>query len=408
MDPFRNAQEQLLISAAHADIDENILRILMEPQRVISVSIPVVLDNGNTKLFQGYRSQYNNARGPFKGGIRYHPDVTLSEVKALSMWMAWKCAVAELPFGGGKGGVIVDPKQLSNGELERLSRGYIRSIASFIGPDLDVPAPDVNTNSQIMAWMRDEYEKSVGKQAPAVITGKPVEFGGIHGREQATALGGIFVLQQALNVLKIREKTVAVQGIGNVGGHIAKLLEERDYKVVAVSDSKGAIYNPDGLKMAEVWDHKKKTGGVSGTIGSKMMSNDELLELPVSILIPSALENVINEDNANDINAEMVLEMANGPTNVKADTILHEKKIPVIPDILANSGGVCVSHSEWVQNREGSVWSLEKVNRLLGERMQRAFLDVHSFAQEKKITLRTAAQALAVQRVAHAIKLRGY
>ena len=406
-DPFKNAQEQLLIAAPYANIEEDLLRILMEPQRILEVNIPVRMDNGSVKVFAGFRSQHNNARGPFKGGIRYHPDVTLSEVKALSMWMSWKCAVAGLPFGGAKGGIIVDPKKLSKEELERLSRGYVRAIANYIGPDIDVPAPDVNTNSQVMAWMKDEYERIIGKQAPAVITGKPIELGGIHGREEATALGGIFVLHQALNAFDIKGKTVAIQGIGNVGGHIAKLLEQRDYKVIAISDSKGAVYNQAGLKCKEVFDHKKKTGSVVGTIGTKTISNDELLELPVSILVPSALENVINEKNAASIQAKIILEMANGPSTVKADEMLGEKKIIVIPDILANAGGVVVSYFEWAQNREGSIWPLEKVNTMLGEKMELAFSEVFKFSQSRNIPLRTAAQALAIQRVGNAIMLRG-
>ncbi len=407
-DPFKTAQEQLRQAAAHANIDENILQVLFEPHRILNVSIPVVLDNGSVRLFEGYRVQHNDARGPFKGGIRFHPAVSLSEVKALAMWMTWKCAIAGLPFGGGKGGVIVNPKELSHGELERLSRGYIRSISRYIGPNQDVPAPDVNTNSQIMAWMRDEYERAVGHQAPAIVTGKPVEFGGIHGRDQATGLGGVFALQQALEVFKIPDKTVAVQGIGNVGGHIARLLEEREYKVVAISDSSGAVHNPSGINVNEVWEHKKKSGSVQGAVGTRSISNDELLELPVSVLIPAALESAITVQNANSIRAKLILEMANGPLTVQADSILYQKNIPVIPDVLANAGGVCVSHSEWVQNREGSLWPLEKVNRMLGERMRAAFLDVHSFAQAKKVSMRVAAQALAVQRVAHAAKLRGF
>ena len=406
-EPFKNAQEQLMIAAPHANIEEDLLRTLMEPQRILEVNIPVRMDNGSVKVFAGFRSQHNNARGPFKGGIRYHPDVTLSEVKALSMWMSWKCAVASLPFGGAKGGIIVDPKKLSKEELERVSRGYVRAIANYIGPDIDVPAPDVNTNSQVMAWMKDEYERIIGKQAPAVITGKPIELGGIHGREEATALGGIFVLHQALNAFDIKGKTVAIQGIGNVGGHIAKLLEQRDYKVIAISDSKGAVYNQAGLKCKEVFDHKKKTGSVVGTIGTKTISNDELLELPVSILVPSALENVINEKNAASIQAKIILEMANGPSTVKADEMLGEKKIIVIPDILANAGGVVVSYFEWAQNREGSIWPLEKVNTMLGEKMELAFSEVFKFSQSRNIPLRTAAQALAIQRVGNAIMLRG-
>ncbi|TAL57892.1 MAG: Glu/Leu/Phe/Val dehydrogenase [Nanoarchaeota archaeon] len=408
MDALKNAQEQLILAAKYANIDENILRILMQPKRIISVSIPVMMDKGSVRIFQGFRSQHNDARGPFKGGLRFHPEVSQQEVTALSMWMTWKCAVVDIPFGGGKGGIIVNPRDLSRGELERLSRGYIKAVANNIGPDIDVPAPDVNTTPQIMAWMRDEYEKIIGKQSPAVITGKPLEFGGIQGREQATGMGGVFVLQQALSVNKIKDKTVAIQGIGNVGGHIAKLLEDREYKIVAVSDSKGAIYNSSGLDIKEVFEHKKKNGSVEGTTGSKPLTNKELLELPVSILIPAALEGAINEENAKNIQAQLVLEMANGPTTTQADEILKQKKITIIPDILANAGGVSVSHSEWVQNREGSVWPLEKVNTLLGERMQRAFNDVNNFAKKKNIDLRTAAQALAVQRVAAAVKVRGF
>lgn len=406
--PFKSAQEQLLIVARKIDLEKDVLNILIEPKRSIEVEIPVRMDNGIIKVFKGFRSQHNDSRGPFKGGIRYHPDVSADEVKALSMWMTWKCAVVGIPFGGGKGGVICEPKKMSRGELERLSRGYIRAISKFVGMDIDVPAPDVNTNAQIMDWMLDEYELIIGKKQPAAITGKSIELGGSQGREDATGLGGVFVLVEAISDLSIKNKTVAVQGMGNVGHTIAKLLYRRGFKIVALSDSKGGIYNPEGINPEQAMICKLQKGTVTECPFGKKITNEELLELDADILIPSALENQITKENADKIKAKLILEMANGPTTPEADEILERKKVSVIPDILANAGGVTVSYFEWVQNREGCYWSEEDVNEKLSAIMKKAYYDVIQTAKKENCSLRTAAYILSVTRVANALKLRGF
>jgi len=410
--PFKSAQEQLLIVARKINLEKDVLNILIEPKRIIEVEISIRMDNGIVKVFKGFRSQHNDSRGPFKGGIRYHPDVSADEVKALSMWMTWKCAVANIPFGGGKGGVICDPKKMSRGELERLSRGYVRAISKFIGMDIDVPAPDVNTNAQIMDWMLDEYELIIGKKQPAAITGKSIGLGGSEGREDATGLGGVFILVEAVSDLGIKNKTVAVQGMGNVGFTIAKLLYKRGFKIVALSDSKGGIYSPDGINPEQAMICKLEKGSVSeccqASPNCKKITNEELLELNVDILIPSALENQITKENADKIKAKLILEMANGPTTPEADEILERKKISVIPDILANAGGVTVSYFEWVQNRQGYYWTEEDVNEKLGLIIKKAYYDVIRTAKKENCSLRTAAYILSVSRVANALKLRGF
>ncbi len=421
--PFENAMRQLENAAQY--IKGRSIDILKQPQREIHVNIPVVMDDGSLKIFQGYRVQYNNARGPYKGGIRFHPAVDLSEVKALAFWMAIKCAVADLPLGGGKGGIIVDPKTLSEKELERLSRGYARAIADVIGPDKDVPAPDVNTNGVIMGWMKDEYVKAENQKSKvesqqekerlrATFTGKLIKDGGSEGREEATGLGGLYVLKAILS--KRNDKfqitndklTVAVQGFGNVGYNIAKFLIDAGMTVVAVSDSKGGIYVPDGINPALTLECKKKNGYLAGCYCSgsvcdlakgKPISNEALLELPVDILVPSALENVITAENAGKIQAKVVLEMANGPTTPEADDLLFQKGIPVIPDVLSNSGGVTVSAFEWEQNLKGEHWTKEKVNKQLEEKMQKAAGDVWEASQKLNINLRTAAFVLGLERI---------
>lgn len=421
--PFENAMKQLaraasLISdpAVQAKVNK-----LHEPQNILNVDIPVEMDNGTTQTFKGYRVQYNNARGPYKGGIRFHPQVSMDEVKALAFWMAMKCAVADLPLGGGKGGVVVDPKTLSQGELERLSRGYARAIASAIGPDKDVPAPDVNTNGVIMGWMVDEFMKvykEEGKEAPqtlrATFTGKAIADGGSEGREEATGLGGLFVLQAILEKLGKKDGlTAAVQGFGNVGYNVAKFLVSAGIKVVAVSDSKGGIHVPEGLDPEMTLECKKKTGMLAGCYCSgsvcdakkgKQIQNGELLELPVDILVPSALESVLTAENAGNVKAKVVLEMANGPTTPEADATLYKKGTVVIPDILANSGGVTVSCFEWEQNLKGEHWTKDEVNAKLKEKMNNAAGDVWDASKKYNTDMRTAAFVVALERIARAMK----
>jgi glutamate dehydrogenase len=408
MNPFEIAQKQFDDVAEILELDKGIYAMLKEPKRFLEVKIPVKMDNGTVRIFTGYRVQHNDSRGPFKGGIRFHQDVTPEEVKALAMWMTWKCAVVGIPFGGSKGGVIVNPKELSKAELEKLSRGYIRAIHMIIGPDVDVPAPDVGTNAEIMAWMLDEYEKITGKKSPAVITGKPVERFGSKGRDLATSRGGLFVLERALKKMKaVKRKgalTVAVQGFGNVGYGFAKLAYKAGFKVVAVSDSKGGIYSENGIDIDAVTEHKKKTGSVINFENSRNITNEEILELDVDVLVPAALEKQITEQNAGRIKAKLVLELANGPTTIEADEILLKKNIPVIPDILANSGGVAVSYFEWLQNRRKKYWEEEKVNRKLEKLMKNAFDGIYKVYKEKGVSMRKAADIVAVQKVAEAMK----
>ncbi|MFZ2025638.1 MAG: Glu/Leu/Phe/Val dehydrogenase [Microgenomates group bacterium] len=419
INPFENAMKQLekaavFVGKSHSvqtSRDGENLEILKQPQRILNVTIPVKMDNGRTKIFQGYRVQFNNARGPYKGGIRFHPQVSLDEVKALSFWMAMKCAVADLPLGGGKGGVIVDPKTLSTSELERLSRGYVRAISDNIGPSKDVPAPDVNTTGQIMGWMVDEYIKLQQKKLTkketlklrSTFTGKLISDGGSEGREEATGLGGLFVLQAMLKKMKLLGKlTAAVQGFGNVGYNIAKFLHEQGFVVVAVSDSKGGIYNKEGLDPESVLAVKKKTGTLP-RIG-KAITNAALLELPVDVLVPSALESVITKANATKIKARVILEMANGPIASEADSILYKKGIVVIPDILANSGGVSVSAFEWEQNLKAQHWTKKAVNAKLKTKMEKAATDIWVMAKKIKTDLRTAAFVVALERILKAMK----
>ncbi len=382
-------------------IKEEVAERLRTPERILEVSIPVKMDDGGRKVFKGFRVQHNSARGPTKGGIRFHPSVNLDEVKALASLMTWKCALLDLPFGGAKGGVIVNPKELSERELERLSRGYIRRIAPFVGVDRDIPAPDVGTNSKVMAWMLDEYEKIVGKHEPGAITGKPLSLGGSQGREEATAQGAVYVLQEAVKTFDIKGKEVAIQGFGNAGMNLARKLDALGYRVVAVSDSKGTVYQEKGLNVEEVVKKKRKEGKVG-----KDMSNEELLELDVDILIPAAIEGQITEENADRIRAKLILEVANGPTTPRADEILREKGVIVVPDILTNAGGVTVSYFEWVQNRTGLYWNKEEVLEKLKERMVTSFTDVVEVMKKESVDMRTAAYILAVSKVVQAIRDR--
>ena len=413
-DPFEMAVRQLERAAQFMDISEEALEWLKKPMRILEVSVPIQMDDGSVKVFTGFRVQHNWARGPTKGGIRWHPAETLSTVKALATWMTWKCAVVDIPYGGGKGGIIVNPKELSEAEQERLARSYIRAIYDIIGPWTDIPAPDVYTNPKIMAWMMDEYEAISRRKGPAfgVITGKPPGVGGIVARMDATARGASFTVREAAKALgwdSLEGKTIAIQGYGNAGYFMAKIMSE-DYgmKVVAVSDSKGGIYNPDGLNADEVLAWKRKTGSVKDFPGATNITNEELLELEVDVLAPSAIEEVITEKNADNIKAKIIAELANGPTTPEADVILHEKGILVIPDFLCNAGGVTVSYFEWVQNINGFYWTVEETRKRLDDKMTKAFWDVYNTHKEKGINMRDAAYVVAVQRVYDAMKHRGW
>jgi len=411
LNPFKIAQSQLDRAAQKLKLDPGVHSILREPMREIHISIPVKMDDGSVKVFKGFRVQYNDARGPYKGGVRYHPDETIDTVRALAAWMTWKCAVMDIPLGGGKGGVICNPKEMSLGELERLSRGYIDLISPLIGPEKDIPAPDVYTTPQIMGWMMDEYSKLQGHYSPGVITGKPVEVGGSEGRDDATAMGGIYTVREAARHLKIdlKRATVAVQGYGNAGSFAAILSSEKfSSKVIAITDSKGGIYNKEGLDPQKVLQHKKKTGSVINFQGTKKISNKEILELDVDVLFPSALENVITKENAPMIKAKIVSELANGPTTPDADEILYKNGVFVIPDFLCNAGGVTVSYFEWIQNVTGNYWDEEKIYSQLDKKMTKAFKDVLETYLKEKVDMRTAAYMVAVQRVANAMKLRGW
>ncbi len=419
--PFENAMKQLDKAAGIIDLDKDIHEILKSPDRVVSVSIPVRMDNGDVKVFKGFRSQYNNALGVYKGGIRYHPGVTIDEVKALSFWMAIKCAVVNIPMGGGKGGVIVNPKEMSEGEIEKLSRGYIQKIWRLIGSDKDVPAPDVYTTPQIMAWMRDEYEKLVGHSDPGVITGKPLEQGGSEGRSFSTAQGGVYCVKELTEKMnwKPEETTIAIQGYGNAGSHMARILHSLGYKIKAVSDSKGGVYNEDGLDPEKV-EKLKKDGGLLGCycVGSvcnieevstegpcRAITNGQILELDVDILIPAALENVITAENVEAIKAKAVVELANGPTTPEADEILKEKGIVVVPDVLANAGGVTVSYFEWDQNVKGEHWTELEVLDKLEKIMKESFAAVWQAKEKYGVDMRTAAFAVAIDRIAAKMKI---
>lgn len=410
MNVFRNALAQLDAAAQAHGFEPNFLAVIRKPKRILEVSVPVLMDAGSVKVFDGYRVQYNDARGPFKGGIRFHPQTDLNEVKALAFWMAVKCAVVGVPFGGGKGGVTVDPKKLSKGELERLSRAYLRAIATNIGPDTDVPAPDVNTNPEIMGWMADEYAKVTGKFQPAVITGKPLALGGSQGRTAATGRGGLYALEEfaRLKGWEPKKLAVAVQGFGNVGFWFAKLAAKAGWRIVALSDSQGGIYAPKGLDPDKVMAYKKEKVSLVGFPGAQAVSNAKLLELPVDVLVPSALENQITDKNASRIKAAIVLEMANGPTTPEADVKLFKKGKAVIPDVLANSGGVAVSYFEWVQNRQGYYWSEAEVNAKLKPLMAEACGAVAKLAAEKNVSLRQAAFIVALKRIEEATLARGW
>jgi glutamate dehydrogenase (NAD(P)+) len=398
--PFENAMAQLDKVAKVKDFGVEFFARMREPNRDIRISIPVKMDDGTTKIFEGYRVEYNNARGPYKGGIRYHHDTEINEVKALAFWMALKCAVANIPMGGGKGGITVDPKKLSKGELERLSRGWVRGLSDILGPKKDVPAPDVNTTPEIMDWMADEFEKITGDKTRATFTGKPVGLGGSEGRGPATGLGGFYVFDSLRAQLGLPEScSVVVQGFGNVGSNAAEIFIEHGHKVIAMSDSKGGVYNPDGLDLKKLTEHKKTTGTLVRFAGAKDITNEELLALECDLLVPAAFENVITDQNAPNVKAKAVLELANGPITPEADEILFSKGIPVVPDILANSGGVTVSYFEWDQNLKGEHWSEKEVFEKLLPMMNDASQEIFKKATELKTSLRIGAFILALERI---------
>lgn len=410
MDVFGNAQEQIKKIAKIINLESNILAQLLEPQRILKVSLPIKMDSGKLRVFQGFRSQYNNARGPYKGGIRFHEGVTEAEVKALSAWMSWKTAVINIPLGGGKGGITINPKELSDRELEELSRAYIRAIAKFIGPDLDIPAPDVNTDPRIMGWMLDEYEKVMGRHIPGVITGKPLSVGGSAGRSYSTAQGGCYILEYAIKKIGLTPgSTVAIQGFGNVGYNMAQILEKAGFKIVSVSDSKGTATDcKNGLSVEMLMKYKKETGSVANYPGAQGSNKMECFEQEADILVPAALEGTIHKGNAEVVRAKVVLELANGPVTPEADEILNKKGIMVIPDILANAGGVAVSYFEQVQNAYGYYWTEKEVLEKLEKLMHEAFDDVWMKKEKYKTDLRTAAYILAIERVAQAMRDRGW
>lgn len=411
LNPFAIAQAQLDEAAAVLQLDPDMHAFLREPMREFHFSIPVRMDDGRTQTFRGFRVQYNDARGPAKGGIRFHPDETIDTVRALAAWMTWKTAVADVPLGGGKGGVICNPRQLSPGELERLSRGYMRAIHQYVGLTRDVPAPDVYTNPQVMAWMLDEYETLNGRHEPGVITGKPLLLGGSAGRSPATAMGGMVTIREAAKALSfpLEGATCAIQGYGNVGGYAHKLaVEVLGLRVVAVSDEFGAIYSAEGLDPAVVSIHQKRTGKVIGCPGATEITNAELLELDVDILIPAAIENQLTAQNANNIKARIIAELANGPTTPEADDILESKGIYIIPDFLCNAGGVTVSYFEMVQNAYQFYWDEALVQQRLDQKMSAAFKAVHQMTRSQKVPTRVAAYLVAVNRVAEAVRLRGW
>lgn len=431
--PFESALSLLRQAAEHIKLEDWVLKILSTPERSIEVYFPVSRDSGRVEIFKGFRVQYNNWLGPYKGGIRYHPRVDENEVRALAFWMTIKNAVVNVPFGGGKGGIEVDPKVLSVGELERLTRGFTKEIASSIGPEIDVPAPDVNTTAQIMEWLSEEYQNQIKSQASrfktkytksqlrGVVTGKPVGKGGSLGREEATGMGGFFIIEELVKKMGLKKPlTVAIQGFGNVGSHLAELLSKNGYKVVALSDSKGGIYDKsgEGFNIDLVKACKAEKGMISecfcvggtcdlGENNHGIITNEELLELPVDILVPAALEGVINADNVDKIKAKLILEMANGPITAEADAVLSKKGIPVVPDVLANAGGVTVSYFEWYQNMKNQSWTLKKVNDRLKAQMVDAFEQMWKIQKAKKVNMRIAAYILALQRLSEKADGRG-
>jgi len=397
------------IAARKLNLDEGLWKILRSPNREITVYIPVAMDDGRMEVFTGYRVQHSIARGPAKGGIRYAPDVTIDEVRALASWMTWKCAVVNIPFGGGKGGVICDPKKMSMAELERMTRRYTAELVEFIGPEKDVPAPDVNTNEQVMAWIMDTYSMHMRQTVTAVVTGKPLNMGGSRGRREATGRGVMVVCDEALKKLNLsRESTrVIIQGFGNVGSNAAKLMHEAGYKIIGIGEWDGGLYNKNGIDIESLWEHRYRNGSIHGFKGAEAYDTSELLLTDCDILIPAATENVVTSKNADRIKAKILAEGANGPTTAAADEILADKKVFVIPDILANAGGVTTSYFEWVQDRQGYFWKESVVNEQLDHIMRSSFEDVVRYAETHNVHNRIAAYMLAIDRVAYTIRQRG-
>ena len=407
--PWLSAEARFDYAAAKLGLDEGVRKVLKCPMREVTVNIPVLLDDGRIEVFTGYRVQHSIVRGPGKGGIRYAPDVSLDEVRALASWMTWKCAVVNIPFGGAKGGVICDPSMLSDGELERMTRRYTAQILDVIGPDIDVPAPDVNTNDRVMAWIMDTYSMHKRHATTAVVTGKPMELGGSRGRKEATGRGCMIVTLEALKRfgLKPEETRVVIQGLGNVGGMAAKLMAARGFTIVGAIEYDGAVYNPHGLNIGDLMEHRRETGSITDFAGGEAVDRKEAMFLDCDVLLPAATENVITSENADRLRCKILCEGANGPTTAIADEILADKKVFVIPDILANAGGVTVSYFEWVQDRQGFFWNEDLVNGRLEEIMVGSFEAVTDYAAKHKVDNRTAAYMLALDRVAGAMKMRG-
>jgi glutamate dehydrogenase len=408
INPFEIVQYEIKKACDKLNLSDSVYEILKEPERVLIVSIPIKMDDGSTKTFIGYRSQHSTAIGPAKGGVRFHPDVSLDEVKVLSTWMTFKCSVVGIPYGGAKGGVICNPKELSYGELERLSRGYFKAITPIIGIQQDIPAPDLYTNAQVMAWFMDEYSSSQGYSVPGIVTGKPLAIGGSLGRREATGRGVSIIIREAAKKigLDLTKTTAAVQGFGNVGSIAARLLHELGCKIVAISDSRGGIYDPNGINPEKALKYKKENNAIKGLSGTDI-TNDQLLELDVDILVPAALENVITDKNAQNIKASIIAEAANGPITPEADLVLNGKGYHVIPDILCNAGGVTVSYFEWIQNLMNFYWTEEEVNQRLEQLMVKAFKEVFDMSEQYKVSLREAAYLVSIKRIADALKARG-
>ncbi len=407
--PWESQAARFDFAAQKLNLDEGLWKILSKPSREVTVYIPVQMDDGRLEVFTGYRVQHSIARGPAKGGIRYSPDVNIDEVRALAAWMTWKCAVVNIPFGGAKGGVICDPKKMSMAELERMTRRYTAELIEFFGPEKDVPAPDMNTNEQVMAWMMDTYSMHMRQTVTAVVTGKPLNIGGSRGRREATGRGVMIVANEALKKLQmVPEKTrVVVQGFGNVGSHAARLMHEQGYKIIGIAEWDGGLYNANGIDIDELWEHRQREGTIHGFKGAEKANSEELLITDCDVLVPAATENVITSKNADKIKAKILVEGANGPTTAAADDILQEKHVFVIPDILANAGGVTTSYFEWVQDRQGYFWKESVVNEQLEHIMVSSFEDVIRYSETHGVNNRIAAYMLAIDRVAYTIRQRG-
>lgn len=402
--PFTSAKQVIDEAVKIGDLNKELAEYIKEPEKIVEVNIPVRMDNGKLKTFKGFRVQHNNFRGPYKGGLRFHPETNLDEVKALATWMSIKCAVVDIPYGGGKGGIEVDVKELSEKELEKLTRSFVKQVYNFVGPKIDIPAPDVNTNPKIIDWFYDEYSKIAGKKTPAVVTGKSIKNGGSLGRDTATARGAQIVLSQLIKKYKFPIETVAIQGFGNASENIARLLYKQGLKIIAISDSSGAIYDPSGIDPKKISELKKKFGRIANIPNAKIISNEKMIRLDVDLLALAALENVITEKNAKQINCKVILELANGPTTPEADKIIG-KKIKILPDILTNAGGVTVSYFEWLQNLKQNSWSADKVDKKLIKIMSQASDEIFALSEKKKITFRQAAYVIAIGKIIKSAKI---